>query len=299
MISEAMRELGAQGNPMRVLFEYGKKRAAEIGAENVLDFALGNPSVPPPAQVNEVILEVLSGERRDSIHAYTSAAGDLEVRDTIAASLNRRFDAGCRGADLFLTCGAAPALCACLKGLCCPGDQFIVITPYFTEYRIFIQGAGGETVEVPAQRDTFRLDIPAIEEALSPRVKGVVINSPNNPSGVVYPRENLDALGALLRRKGEEYGAPIYLISDEPYREVVYDGVEVPWVPHCYENTLVCYSYSKAISLPGERIGYVLVPPSMADHDAVYQAVAGAGSAVGHINAPSLFQQAATSPPTR
>lgn len=297
MISEAMRELGAQGNPMRVLFEYGKKRAAEIGAENVLDFALGNPSVPPPAQVNEVILEVilevLSGERRDSIHAYTSAAGDLEVRDTIAASLNRRFDAGCRGADLFLTCGAAPALCACLKGLCCPGDQFIVITPYFTEYRIFIQGAGGETVEVPAQRDTFRLDIPAIEEALSPRVKGVVINSPNNPSGVVYPRENLDALGALLRRKGEEYGAPIYLISDEPYREVVYDGVEVPWVPHCYENTLVCYSYSKAISLPGERIGYVLVPPSMADHDAVYQAVAGAGRAVGHINAPSLFQQVA------
>ena len=293
MVSEAMRQLGAQGNPMRVLFEYGKKRGAEIGAENVLDFALGNPSVPPPARVNQVIMDILSGENRDAIHAYTSASGDLEARNTIAASLNRRFDAGCAGSDLFLTCGAAPALCACLKGLCCPGDKFMVITPYFTEYRIFIEGAGAQVVEVPAARDTFRLDIPAIEAALDSHVKGIVINSPNNPSGVVYSRENLEALAVLLRRKGNEYGAPIYLISDEPYREVVYDGVEVPWVPHCYENTLVCYSYSKAISLPGERIGYVLVPPSMEDHDGVYQAVAGAGRCVGHINAPSIFQQVA------
>ena len=293
MVSEAMRRLGAQGNPMRVLFEYGKERAAAVGAENVFDFSLGNPSVPPPARVNEVIMEVLSGEKRDAVHAYTSASGDQEVRSAIAASLNRRFDAGCEWSDLFLTCGAAPALCACFKGLCCPGDKFIVIAPYFTEYRVFIRGAGAEVVEVPAQRDTFRLDISAIEAALDPHVKGIVINSPNNPSGVVYPRENLSDLGGLLRRKGEEYGAPIYLISDEPYREVVYDGIEVPWAPHCYENTLVCYSYSKSLSLPGERIGYVLVPPSMEDHDAVYQAVAGAGRAAGHINAPSLFQQVA------
>ena len=293
MVSEAMRQLGAQGNPMRVLFEYGKQREAIVGPENVFDFALGNPSVPPPARVNEVIREIVNGPRADAIHAYTSAAGDLEVRRTIAGSLNRRFQAGCRGEDLFLTAGAAPALCACLKGLCCPGDQFMVITPYFTEYRIFIEGAGAETVEVPAAEETFLLDIPAIEAALTPRIKGIVINSPNNPSGVVYPRENLKELGALLRRKGREFGAPIYLISDEPYREVVYDGVEVPWVPHCYENTLVCYSYSKAISLPGERIGYVLVPPSMEEHDAVYQAVAGAGRCTGHINAPSLFQQVA------
>lgn len=293
MVSEAMRRLGAQGNPMRVLFEYGKMRAAVVGAENVLDFALGNPSVPPPARVNEVIREVLAGPRADSIHAYTSAPGDLEVRETIAASLNRRFDAGCRAEDLFLTTGAAPALCACLKGLCCPGDQFMVITPYFTEYRVFIEGAGAEVVETPAAAETFLLDIAAIEANLSPRVKGLVINSPNNPSGVVYPRENLNALGGLLRRKSAEYGQPIYLISDEPYREVVYDGVEVPWVPHCYANTLICYSYSKAISLPGERIGYVMVPPSMEDHDAVYQAVAGAGRCTGHINAPSLFQQVA------
>ena len=293
MVSEAMRKLGAQGNPMRVLFEYGKKRAAVVGAENVLDFALGNPSVPPPARVNEVIREVLAGPRADSIHAYTSAPGDLEVRETIAASLNRRFDAGCHASDLFLTTGAAPALCACLKGLCCPGDQFMVITPYFTEYRVFIEGAGAEVVEVPAAAETFLLDIQGIEASLSPRIKGIVINSPNNPSGVVYPRENLNALGDLLRRKSAEYGAPIYLISDEPYREVVYDGVEVPWVPHCYENTLICYSYSKAISLPGERIGYVMVPPTMEDHDMVYQAVAGAGRCTGHINAPSLFQQVA------
>lgn len=293
MVNEAMRKLGAQGNPMRVLFEYGKKRAEVIGAENVLDFALGNPSVPPPARVNEVIREVLAGPRGDSIHAYTSAQGDLDVRKTLAESLNRRFDAGCHANDLFLTAGAAPALCACLKGLCCYGDQFIVIAPYFTEYRVFIEGAGGEVVEVPAQKDTFLLDIPAIEKAINPRVKAVVVNSPNNPSGVVYPKENLIALGDLLRRKSAIYGQPIYLISDEPYREIVYDGVEVPWIPHCYENTLVCYSYSKAISLPGERIGYVMVPPTMEDHDMVYQAMAGAGRCTGHINAPSLFQQVA------
>jgi len=293
MVNEAMRRLGAQGNPMRVLFEYGKKRAAVIGAENVLDFALGNPSVPPPARVNEVIREVLAGPKQDSIHAYTSASGDLEVRDTLAQSLNRRFNASCHANDLFLTSGAAPALCACLKGLCCYGDQFIVIAPYFTEYRVFIEGAGGEVLEVPAQAGTFLLDIPAIEKVINPRVKGVIINSPNNPSGVVYPKENLIALGDLLRRKSAIYGQPIYLISDEPYREIVYDGVEVPWVPHCYENTLVCYSYSKAISLPGERIGYVMVPPTMEDHDVVYQAMAGAGRCTGHINAPSLFQQVA------
>ncbi len=293
MVNEAMRKLGAQGNPMRVLFEYGKKRAAVIGAENVLDFALGNPSVPPPARVNEVIREVLSGPKQDSIHAYTSAQGDLEVRNTLAQSLNRRFNASCHANDLFLTSGAAPALCACLKGLCCYGDQFIVIAPYFTEYRVFIEGAGGEVLEVPAEEGTFLLDIPAIEKVINPRVKGVIINSPNNPSGVVYPKENLIALGDLLRRKSAIYGQPIYLISDEPYREIVYDGVEVPWVPHCYENTLVCYSYSKAISLPGERIGYVMVPPTMEDHDVVYQAMAGAGRCTGHINAPSLFQQVA------
>ena len=293
MVSQAMRALGAQGNPMRVLFEYGKKRAAVVGAENVLDFALGNPSVPPPARVNEVIREILDGPNRDAIHGYTSAPGDLGVREQIAASLNRRFGAGCRGEDLFLTTGAAPALCACLKGLCCPGDEFMVITPYFTEYRIFIEGAGAQVVEVPARRDNFLLDLEAIEAALNPHVKGLIINSPNNPSGVVYPRENLEGLGELLRRKGEEYGNPIYLISDEPYREVVYDGVEVPWVPHCYENTLVCYSYSKAISLPGERIGYILVSPTMEDREEVYQAVAGAGRCTGHINAPSLFQQVA------
>ena len=240
MVSEAMRRLGAQGNPMRVLFEYGKKRAAVVGPENVFDFALGNPSVPPPPIVNETIRKVLDGPRADSIHAYTSAAGDLEARNAIAASLNRRFDAGCRGEDLFLTTGAAAALCACLKGLCCPGDQFMVIAPYFTEYRVFIEGAGGEVIETPAADRTFLLDIDAIERSLSPRVKALLINSPNNPSGVVYPKENLEALGELLRCKSAEYGAPIYLISDEPYREVVYDGVTVPGVPPCSGNTLVC-----------------------------------------------------------
>ncbi len=293
MVSETMRQLGANGSPMRVLFEYGKKRAAEIGAENVLDLSLGNPSVPPPARVNDVIREELSGSMADSIHGYTSAPGDIEARLRIADSLNRRFGAGCEADDLFLTCGAAPALCACLRGLCCPGDAFMVITPYFSEYKVFIHGAGAEVIEVPAAEKTFLLDVDAVGRALTPSVKGVIINSPNNPSGVVYPRENLEALAALLRRKGAEYGAPIYLISDEPYREIVYDGVEVPWVPSVYENTLVCYSYSKSVSLPGERIGYVLVPPGAADHDAVFQAVAGAARAIGHVNAPALFQRVA------
>jgi len=292
MVSERMKGLGTARSVIRELFEYGKVRAAQVGAENVFDFSIGNPSVPSPAAVNETAIRLLR-EQPDLIHAYTSAQGAADARERFAASLNRRFGTGYTPDRLYLTVGAAASLCCVFNGLTCPGDEFVVFAPYFTEYKIFIHGAGGAVVEVPAEKDTFRLDIPAIEAALDPHVKGVVINSPNNPSGVVYPRENLNALGDLLRRKGREYGAPIYLISDEPYREVVYDGVEVPWVPHCYENTLVCYSYSKAISLPGERIGYVLVPPSMEDHDEVYQAVAGAGRCVGHINAPSIFQQVA------
>ncbi len=293
MVSEEMRKLGATGNPMRVLFEYGKKRAAVIGAENVIDLALGNPSVPPPPQVNETIRQILSGELSDAVHAYTSAPGDLALRGKIAASLSRRFHTDARAEDMFLTCGAAPALCACFKGLGCPGDKFIVIAPYFTEYKIFIHGADCEIIEVPAAKDTFHLDIDAIEAALTPEVKGVVINSPNNPCGVVYPQENIDALGEMLRRKSAEFGNPIYLISDEPYREVVYDGITPPWVPHSYANTVVCYSYAKSISLPGERVGYVYVPQSMEDHDTVFQAIAGAARAVGHINAPALFQYVA------
>ena len=293
MVSEHMVKLGMNRNIMREIFEHGKRRAKVVGAGNVLDFSLGNPSVPPPAKVNDTIRAVLDGPLHDSVHAYTSAPGDQGCRDAIAASLTHRFGVFCTGDELYLTVGAAAALCCCLFGLHTPGDEFIVIVPYFTEYRVFIESAGAKAVEVPAAPGTFDLDLAAIEAAIGPNTKGILINSPNNPAGVVYPAATIRGLADLLRRKSSEFGNPIYLISDEPYREVVYDGVEVPWLPAYYENTLVCYSYSKCLSLPGERIGYVLVPQSAEDWARVYAAVAGAGRGIGYINAPSLFQHVA------
>ena len=293
MVSEKMVKLGTHRNIMREIFEHGKRRAKVIGAENVLDFSLGNPSVPPPPQVNETIRAVLDSEMADKVHAYTSAPGDQACREAIAASLTHRFGVFCTGDELYLTVGAAAALCCCLFGLHTPGDEFIVIVPYFTEYRVFIESAGAKVVEVPARQDNFDLDLAGIEAAINPATKGIIINSPNNPSGVVYPEATIRALSDLLRRKSREFGQPIYLISDEPYREVIYDKVQVPWLPAFYENTLVCYSYSKCLSLPGERIGYVLVPQSVEDWARVYAAVAGAGRGIGYINAPSLFQHVA------
>lgn len=293
MVSDKMVQLGTHRNIMREIFEHGKRRAKVIGAENVLDFSLGNPSVPPPPQVNDTIRAVLDSEMANKVHAYTSAPGDQACREAIAASLTQRFGVFCTGDELYLTVGAAAALCCCLFGLHTPGDEFIVVVPYFTEYRVFIESAGSKVVEVSARQDNFDLYLAGIEAAINPATKGIIINSPNNPSGVVYPKETIQALSELLRRKSREYGQPIYLISDEPYREVVYDKVQVPWLPAYYENTLVCYSYSKCLSLPGERIGYVLVPQSVEDWARVYAAVAGAGRGIGYINAPSLFQHVA------
>lgn len=293
MVSERMVKLGMNRNIMREIFEHGRRRAQVVGAENVLDFSLGNPSVPPPHQVNDTIRAVLESEMADGIHAYTSAPGDQACRDAIAASLTHRFGVFCTGNELYLTMGAAAALCCCISGLHTPGDEFVVVVPYFTEYRVFIESAGARVVEVPARPDSFDLDLEAMEAAIGPDTKAVLINSPNNPTGVVYPRQTIRGLAELLRRKSGEYGHPIYLISDEPYREVVYDGVEVPWLPAFYENTLVCYSYSKCLSIPGERVGYVLVPQSVEDWARVYAAVAGAGRGMGYINAPSLFQHVA------
>lgn len=291
-VNQRMYQLGARRNIMREIFEHGKRRAAVIGAENVLDFSLGNPSVAPPERVNQVIREILDGPMAASVHAYTSAQGDAGVRESLAASLKRRFGTDCGAEHLYITVGAAAALCSCLSGLSCPGDEFIVVVPYFTEYRVFIESAGAAVVEVPARDGTFDLDLEALERAVTPRTKGLIINSPNNPSGVVYPAGTLAALGELLRRKSREFGSPVYLISDEPYREIVY-GSPAPWAPDFYENTLVCYSYSKSLSLPGERIGYVLVPPAVEEWQTVYAAVGGAGRSLGYVNAPSLFQRVA------
>ena len=290
MVSERMKGLGTARSVIRELFEYGKLRAAEVGAENVFDFSIGNPSVPSPDAVNETAVRLLR-EQPDLIHAYTSAQGAADARQRFADSLNRRFGAHYTADRLYLTVGAAASLCCVFTGLSCPGDEFVVFAPYFPEYKVFIEGAGAKMVLIPTEIDAFQIDFDAFEKAVNPHTKGVLVNSPNNPSGVVYSKTTLERLAAILAEKSRAYGHPIYLISDEPYREIVYTGVEVPWVPHIYRDTIVCYSFSKSLSLPGERIGYVLVPAEAEDSDAVYAAVAGAGRSLGYVCAPSLFQQ--------
>ena len=292
MLPEYPKALGTARSAIRELFEYGKQRAAVVGADNVFDFSIGNPSVPAPPSVNATAMDLL--EHRDSVvlHGYTSAQGDPEARALLASDLNRRFQAGCSADDLYLTVGAAAALCCCFHGLTCPGDEFILFAPYFPEYQVFLQGAGAKVKVVPAEIEAFQIDFDALERTLTPATKGLVINSPNNPSGAVYSAETLKKLGDLLRDKQKEYGHPIYLITDEPYREITF-GESAPWVPAFYENTIVCYSFSKSLSLPGERIGYVLVPGTVEEHDLVYACIAGAGRMLGYVNAPSLFQQVA------
>lgn len=290
MVSERMKGLGSARSVIRELFEYGKVRAAQIGAENVFDFSIGNPSVPAPDAVNEAAIRLLR-EQPDSIHCYTSAQGDQAARQRFADSLNRRFGTSYSADRLYITVGAAASLCCVFRGLTCPGDEFIVFAPYFPEYKVFIESAGAKMVQIPPEIEGFQIDFEAFEKALTPNTKGVVVNSPNNPSGVVYSKATLERLAAILTEKSQEYGHPIYLISDEPYREIVYAGFKVEWIPSLYRDTIVCYSFSKSLSLPGERIGYVLVPEEVTDGADVYAAVAGAGRALGYVNAPSLFQQ--------
>ncbi len=289
MVSEKMFELGSKRSVIREIFEYSNARAAEIGRENVFDFSLGNPSVPAPARVNETIAELLRGPRAASLHGYTSAPGDLGVREAVASSLNRRFDTHFSAGNFYMTAGAAASLSAVITGLAQAGDEFIVIAPFFTEYRVFVEAPGAKLVVVPADVPDFQIDFDALEKALSPHTKGVLINSPNNPSGAVYTEATLRRLCALLEEKQAAYGHPIFLISDEPYREIAY-GVDVPFLTKYYDNTLVCYSYSKSLSLPGERIGWVLVPDAVTQAKRVYAAVSGAGRALGYVCAPSLFQ---------
>ena len=293
MVSQRMKQLGTARSVIRELFEYGNQRAARVGRENVFDFSIGNPSVAPPPQVNETAVRLLETEDSTVLHGYTSAQGDAGARGLLAADLNRRFNADVSGNDLYITVGAAAALCCVFNGLACPGDEYVVIAPYFPEYKVFIEGAGCAMKLIAPQPGTLQIDPAALEAAVNEHTKGVVVNSPNNPSGVVYTAETLKAAAAVLEKKSAQYGHPIYLIADEPYREIVFDGFSVPWLPHIYRDTIVCYSFSKSLSLPGERIGYVLVPPAVTDHDDVYAAVAGAGRSLGYVNAPSLFQRVA------
>lgn len=289
MINEQMYAYGAQKSSIREIAAWGAARAARIGAENVFDFSLGNPSVPAPPQVNETIVRALALPPTE-LHGYTPAAGLLACREAVAASLNRRFGTGYGPGDVFMTVGAAASLSCTFKAVVNPGDEAIVISPYFPEYRVWIETSGATCVEVPADPETFDLDVDAIAAALTPRTKAVVINSPNNPVGVVYGIESLTRLAMALEEAERTFDTSIYLVSDEPYREIVY-GAEVPWVPGVYGRTVVCYSYSKSLSLPGERIGWVLVPDTNPDHDELVDAVAGAARALGFVCAPSLFQR--------
>ena len=292
MLASKMVELGKKRSVIREIFEYGNKRAAEIGRENVFDFSLGNPSIPAPPEVDKTIKELIDSMNSVQLHGYTSAPGAPDVRAAIAASLNERFGTDFTAGNLYMTMGAAASLSACLKALACEGDEFIAFTPYFPEYRVFTEAAGGKLVEVKSNDGDFQIDFAALEKALSSVTKAVIVNSPNNPSGVVLNENSINGLCDLLRRKSDEYGHPIFIISDEPYRELVYDAdTVVPYIPNLYDNTLVCYSYSKSLSLPGERIGYIVVPNKVYNFEDVYAAVCGAGRALGYVCAGSLMQR--------
>lgn len=291
MLNKDMVGLGTQRSVIRELFEFGKQRAKEVGSENIFDFSIGNPSVPAPDSVNETAIRLLKEMDPVVLHGYTSAQGDALVRAKIAESVNRNFNTDTNADDYYMTIGAAAGLCCCLNGLTNPGEEIIIFAPFFPEYTVFTKAAGAVPVLIPADIEAFQINFKAFEEAINEKTAAVIINSPNNPSGAVYSRETLKKLGEILDAKSAEYHHPIYLISDEPYRAIAFDGVEIPYVPDFYDNTLVCYSWSKALSLPGERMGYVLVPEKMTDHDTVYAAIAGAGRSLGYVNAPSLFQR--------
>lgn len=289
MYNETMYERGNAPSAIRELFAYGMERKAQIGEDKVFDFSIGNPSVPAPDSVAETIRE-LADMAPAQLHAYSAAQGLESTRTAIAENLNKRFGTHYTADNLYLTMGAAACLSACFTALIKPGDEIIVIAPYFPEYRIWIEFAGGVCVEVPAREDNFQIDLDALEQAITEKTKAVVINTPNNPVGTVYTRETLEGLADVLVQAEQRFGHDIYLISDEPYRELTY-GVEVPWVPAIYPNTLVCYSWSKSLSLPGDRIGYVLVPNEVHDSREVYLAVCGAGRSLGYICAPVFFQR--------
>lgn len=289
MYNETMYERGNAPSAIRELFAYGMERKAQIGEDKVFDFSIGNPSVPAPDSVAETIRE-LADMAPAQLHAYSAAQGLESTRAAIAENLNKRFGTHYTADNLYLTMGAAACLSACFTALIEPGDEIIVIAPYFPEYRIWIEFAGGVCVEVPAREDNFQIDLDALEQAITEKTKAVVINTPNNPVGTVYTRETLEGLADVLVQAEQKFGHDIYLISDEPYRELTY-GVEVPWVPAIYPNTLVCYSWSKSLSLPGDRIGYVLVPNEVHDSREVYLAVCGAGRSLGYICAPVFFQR--------
>lgn len=293
MISEKMMELGQTRSVIREIFEYGNKRKQEIGADKVFDFSLGNPSVPAPDTVNQAILDILKEEPSTVLHGYTSAQGDFGVRKTIAEYINKTQNTNVLPEDIYMTVGAAASLTISIHAITVPGDEIITFTPFFPEYRVFVEKAGASLVTVASREEDFQVEAESFRNAITPKTKAVLLNSPNNPSGVVLKEEIIVNICQVLKEKQEEYGHDIFLISDEPYRELVYDDIKVPYLLNYYANTLVCYSFSKSLSLPGERIGYIVVSNRMKQAKEVYAAVCGAGRALGYVCAPSLFQRVA------
>ena len=290
-INERSLELGSKRSVIRELFEYGKKRKSEIGADKVYDFSLGNPSVKPPKKVDETLKNLLTNFEPTALHGYTSAQGDLVTRTAVAKTLNKLCDFEISPNLIYMTCGAAASLTVSLKAVLNRGDECIVFAPFFTEYRVFIENADGKVVVSTPDENNFQIDFADLLTKITAKTKAVIINSPNNPSGVVYTVDTIKKLSDILRKKSKEIGHSIYLISDEPYRELVYNEQNVPFVMNYYDNSLVCYSYSKSLSLPGERIGYIAVSPKCSDAIKVYNAVCGAGRSLGFVCAPSLFQK--------
>ena len=292
MVNQEYYNLGTAPSVIRQLFAYGLEQAAKVGADKVYDYSLGNPSIPAPKKVNESIKKIVDEMDSIKLHGYSMAAGFDTARAAVAKDLAARFGLDVKSSELFFTCGAAPALISIIKALIVDADsEIMAVAPFFPEYRPFVTANGGKLVVVPADTKAFQIHLDEVEKLITAHTQAIIINSPNNPSGVVYTEETLKGLSALLERKSAEYGHPIYIIADEPYRELVYGGVEVPFIPCLYKNTIVCYSYSKSLSLPGERIGYVYVPGFAEDSAAVYAAIAGAARIMGHVCPPTLMQK--------
>lgn len=292
MIAEKMIGLVNNNSAIRMMFEEGKRLASIYGAENVYDFSLGNPNVPAPESLNKAIEDILHEEESTFVHGYMSNSGYEDVRDTIAESLNRRFDTDFTRDNIIMTVGAAGGLNVILKTLINPGDEVIAFAPYFLEYRSYVSNYDGVLVEISPDTSTFMPNLSEFEKKITEKTKAVIINNPNNPTGVVYSEEIIKKLADILDKKQKEYGTEIYIISDEPYRELAYDGVEVPYLTKYYDNTIVGYSFSKSLSLPGERIGYLVIPSNMPDYKNVFAAAGIANRILGFVNAPSLMQRA-------
>lgn len=291
MIAEKMKPFVQNNSAIRMMFEEGNRLRAKYGADKVFDFSLGNPSVPAPDCVRQAIIDLVNEEEPTVLHGYMSNAGFEDVRATIAESLNRRFGTAFSAKNLIMTVGAASGLNVILKTLLNPGEEVIVFAPYFLEYGAYVKNYDGKLVEISPDTTTFQPNLEELEEKITANTKAVIVNTPHNPTGVVYSEETIKKLSAILEKKQEEFGSTIYLISDEPYRELAYDGVEVPYLTKFYKNTVVGYSYSKSLSLPGERIGYLVIPDELEDSETVIAAASIANRILGSVNAPSLMQK--------